>query len=238
MSSQATSPKPDVRFASTGSSPYAVLVALFCVIIVLSNIVAAKPIEIGSGDVVSLGSIRLWPLIVDGGLVLFPLAYVIGDVLSEVYGFRAARRAVVTGFACAVLAVGTFSLVGAIPGASFYENQAAYEAVLGPVGQIVVASVVGYVAGQLTNAWVLTRLKARTAERGLVGRLLASTGAGEVVDTFLFCAIAATALGISTGGDFLNYFVVGVVLKVAFEVAVLPITVAVIAALKRSDPTY
>lgn len=238
MSSQATSPKPDVRFASTGSSPYAILLALFCVIIVISNIVAAKPIEIGSGDVVALGPIRLWPLIVDGGLVLFPLAYVIGDVLSEVYGFRAARRAVLTGFACSLLAVGTFLLVGAIPGAAFYENQAAYDAVLGPVGQIVAASIVGYVAGQLTNAWVLTRMKARTAERGLVGRLLASTGVGEVVDTFLFCAIAASAIGVATGGDFLNYFVVGVVLKVAFEVVLLPVTVTVIGRLKKSDATY
>ena len=238
MSSQATSPKPDVRFASTGSSPYAVLVAVFCVVIVISNIVAAKPIEIGSGDVLSLGPVRWWPLIVDGGLVLFPLAYVIGDVLSEVYGFRAARRAVLTGFACALLAVGTFTLVGVIPGASFYENQDAYDAVLGPVGQIVAASVVGYVAGQLTNAWVLTRMKARTAERGLVGRLLTSTGAGEVVDTFLFCAIAAGAIGIASGDDFVNYFVVGVVLKVAFEIVLLPVTVTVIGRLKQSDPTY
>ncbi|WP_375003229.1 queuosine precursor transporter [Aeromicrobium sp. CTD01-1L150] len=237
MSSQATSPKPDVRFATTGSSPYAVLLALFCVVVVVSNIVAAKPIEIGTAAL-SLGPIQIWPLIVDGGLVLFPLAYVIGDVLSEVYGFRAARRAVLTGFSCAVLAVATFTLVGAIPGASFYENQAAYDAVLGPVGQIVTASVVGYVLGQLTNAWVLTWMKGRTAERGLVGRLLASTGAGEVVDTFLFCAIAATAIGITTGGQFLNYFVVGVVLKVAVEVVLLPVTVAVISRLKHTDPTY
>ncbi|MGJ9412082.1 queuosine precursor transporter [Aeromicrobium sp. CF4.19] len=237
MSSQATSPKPDVRFASTGSSPYAVLVALFCVVVVVSNVVAAKPIEIGS-TALSIGPIQLWPLIVDGGLVLFPLAYVIGDVLSEVYGFKAARRAVLTGFACAVLAVATFTLVGAIPGASFYENQAAYDAVLGPVAQIVAASVVGYVAGQLTNAWVLTWMKRRTAERGLVGRLLASTGAGELVDTFLFCAIAATAIGITTGGQFLNYFVVGFVLKVAVELVLLPVTLTVIARLKHADPSY
>ena len=117
-------------------------------------------------------------------------------------------------------------------------NQAAYEAVLGPVGQIVLASVVGYVTGQLTNAWVLTRMKARAKERHLVARLLSSTGAGELVDTFLFCAIAATAVGITSVGTFLNYFVVGVVFKCLVELAVLPLTVAVIGRLKAAEPTY
>ncbi len=237
MTSQAASPRPDVRFASTGSSSYGVVLALFCTVIVVSNIVAAKPIEIGSGSL-ALGPVQLWPLVIDGGAVLFPLAYVLGDVVSEVYGFRAARRAVLTGFAAALLAVVTFAVVQRVPGASFYENQAAYEAVLGPVGQIVLASVVGYVTGQLTNAWVLTRMKARAKERHLVARLLSSTGAGELVDTFLFCAIAATAVGITSVGTFLNYFVVGVVFKCLVELAVLPLTVAVIGRLKAAEPTY
>ena len=227
----------EVRFASAGSSSYAVVLALFCTIIVISNIVAAKPIEIGSGSL-TLGPVQLWPLLIDGGAVLFPLAYVLGDVVAEVYGFRAARRAVLVGFACAVLAVATFAVVQRIPGASFYGNQEAYEAVLGPVGQIVLASVVGYVCGQLTNAWVLTRMKARTAERALVARLASSTGVGELVDTFLFCAIAASAIGITGVGGFLNYFVVGVLFKCAVELLVMPVTVAVIARLKAAEPTY
>ena len=102
MSSQATSPSPDVRFASTGSSAYGTVLALFCTVLVVSNIVAAKPIEIGSGSL-ALGPVQVWPLVIDGGAVLFPLAYVLGDVVSEVYGFRAARRAVMTGFAAALL---------------------------------------------------------------------------------------------------------------------------------------
>ena len=236
MTSQAAS-RPDVRSASVGSSHYATILALFCVVIVVSNIVAAKPIEIGSGSL-SLGPVQLWPLIIDGGAVLFPLAYVLGDVVSEVYGFRAARRAIVTGFGAALLAVVTFAVVQRVPGASFYGNQAAYEAVLGPVGQIVLASVVGYVLGQLTNAWVLTRMKARTAERALVARLASSTGLGEVVDTFLFCAIAASALGIEGVGGFLNYFVVGVLFKCAVELLVMPLTVTVIGRLKRAEPSY
>ena len=232
-----TSPRTDVRFASSGSAHYGVLLAVFATVLVVSNIVASKPIEIGSGSL-NLGPVQAWPLIIDGGAVLFPLAYVLGDVISEVYGFRAARRAIFTGFACAVLAVATFFVVEQIPGASFYGNQAAYEAVLGPVAQIVLASVVGYVCGQLTNAWVLTRMKARSAELRLVARLASSTGAGEMVDTFLFCAIAATAIGIADVGSFVNYFVVGVVLKVLVELAVMPITVAVIARLKAAEPSY
>lgn len=237
MSSQATSPKPDVRFASRGSSHFDVLLALFCVVLVVSNIAATKGIEFGSGSF-SLGSLQLWPIVTDGGAFLFPLAYIVGDVISEVYGFRAARRAILTGFAAALLAAGTFWLVVQAPAASFYENQAAFESVAGPVAQIVLASVVGYVVGQLLNSWVLVRMKRRTRERGLVGRLVASTGVGELADTFLFCAIAASAIGISSMGVFWNYFLVGVIYKIAVEVLVMPLTVAVIGWLKRREPTY
>lgn len=237
MSSQATSPKPDVRFASRGSSYYDVILAVFCVVLVVSNIAATKGIELDVGAW-SIGSVQILPIVADGGAFLFPLAYILGDVISEVYGFRAARRAVLTGFAMALLAAGTFWLVEQAPGASFYENQAAFEAVAGPVGQIVLASVVGYVCGQLVNSWVLVRMKQRTAERGLVARLASSTGAGELVDTLLFCAIASSAIGIDSMGVFWNYFVVGVVYKCAVELLVMPVTVAVIGAIKRREPTY
>jgi len=237
MSSQATSSKPDIRFASRGSSYFDVILALFCVVIVVSNIAATKGIEFDLGHW-SIGSVQVLPIVTDGGAFLFPLAYILGDVISEVYGFKAARRAVLTGFAMALLAAGTFWIVEKAPGASFYENQAAFEAVAGPVGQIVLASLVGYVCGQLTNSYVLVKMKERTAERGLIARLASSTGAGELVDTFLFCAIAASAIGITTGGQFVNYFVVGVIYKCAVEFLVMPITVAVIAAIKRREPTY
>lgn len=226
-----------VRFASRGSAHFDLFLAAFCVVIVLSNIVAAKPIEIGSGELV-WGTVHVWPLVLDGGAILFPLAYVLGDVISEVYGFRAARRAVLTGFAASVLAVVTFWLVQRAPGASFYENQAAFEAVLGPVAQIVLASVVAYVAGQLLNSWVLVTMKRRSAERGLVLRLVTSTGAGQVVDTLIFCAIAATAIGIDSLGVFANYFVVGVLIKVSVELVLLPVTVRVIALAKKHEPGY
>lgn len=226
-----------VRFASRGSTHFDLILAAFCVVIVLSNIVATKPIEIGSGDL-AWGPIHVWPLVMDGGAILFPLAYVLGDVISEVYGFKAARRAVFAGFTASLLAVATFWLVQHAPGASFYENQDAFEAVLGPVGQIVLASMAGYVSGQLLNSWVLVTMKRRSAEKGLVTRLIASTGVGEVVDTLIFCAIAATAIGITSWGVFVNYFVVGVIFKISVEILLLPITVRVIAAIKRREPGY
>lgn len=236
--SHASVPSRDVvRFASRGSSHYDVLLALFCVVLVVSNIVASKAVEVGSGQVM-LGPVQLWPLVVDGGVVLFPLAYILGDVISEVYGLRAARRAILTGFAAAALATATFFVVQLLPGASWYENQAAYEAVLGPVAQIVLASLAGYLVGQLLNAWVLVRMKQRSAERRLVARLLGSTGVGEVADTLIFCTIAASAIGVTTFGAFANYVVMGVVLKVGVELLVMPVTVRVIAWLKRREPSY
>lgn len=237
MSSATADHREVVRFASRGSSHFDVLLALFCVVIVVSNIAATKPIELGSGSV-TLGPIQVWPLVFDGGAVLFPLAYVLGDVISEVYGFRAARRAIIVGFAAALLATLTFAIVDRIPGASFYENQEAFSAVVGPVAQIVAASLVGYVVGQFLNAWVLVRMKQRTAENLLVARLVGSTGVGEVADTFIFCAIAATAIGIDSVGVFVNYFVVGVLFKIGVELLVMLVTVRVIGALKRREPTY
>ncbi|OUZ09985.1 hypothetical protein BHE97_09260 [Aeromicrobium sp. PE09-221] len=237
MTPQATSPKPAVRFASRGSSYYDIAIAMFCVVLVVSNIAATKGIEIGSGAF-SIGSVQLWPIVTDGGAILFPVAYILGDVISEVYGFKAARRAIIVGFAMAILTAVTFWLVQHAPAASFYENQAAFEAVAGPVGQIVVASLAGYLVGQFLNAWVLVKLKERTAERGLVGRLIASTGVGETADTLIFCAIAATAIGITSFGVFLNYFIVGVLFKVLVEICVLPLTLTVIGQLKRREPTY
>lgn len=226
-----------IRFAPRGSRYFDVIVAYFCVVVVLSNIVAAKPLQIGSTEIV-FGWIQISPLILDGGAILFPLAYILGDVLSEVYGFKAAKRATFIAFGASVLAVVTFWLVQQAPGAFFYENQAAYEAVLGPVAQIVLASVVAYVTGQLLNAKVLVAMKNRTAEKGLIGRLMASTLVGQMVDTFIFCAIASTAIGITSVGQFVNYFVVGVILKVSVEFLLLPVTVRVIAFLKKNEAGY
>lgn len=203
-------------------SAYPVLLALFTTIFVLSNIVSTKGVQVG-------------PLVTDGAFFLFPAAYVIGDVISECYGFRAARRAVWTGFLAMIIAVSTFYVAILLPAASFYEGQAAFVATLGLVPRIVVASLSGYAAGQLLNAWLLTLMKDRLGERGLWKRLLGSTVVGEFGDTLIFCLIAAPVIGISTVGDTANYVVVGFVWKTLVEVVVMPITYLVIRRIKAHE---
>ncbi|KAA1376079.1 queuosine precursor transporter [Aeromicrobium fastidiosum] len=240
MSSQATSPHPEaeVHYASRGSSFFDVLLAVFCVVLVVSNIAATKSTEFLSGHDVSIGPVQVLPIISDGGAILFPLAYILGDVISEVYGFRAARRAILVGFGTAVLAFATFLIAMQLPGASFYENQDAFESVVWSGVQIVGASMLAYLTGQLLNSYVLVKMKARSAEPGLWRRLAGSTGVGEAADTFIFCAVAASAIGITTGGQFVNYFVVGFVFKCAVELLVMPVTMVVIRVLKQREPTY
>ena len=203
-------------------SAYPVLLALFTTIFILSNIVSTKGVQVG-------------PLVTDGAFFLFPAAYVIGDVISECYGFRAARRAVWTGFLAMIIAVSTFYVAILLPAASFYEGQAAFAVTLGLVPRIVVASLCGYAAGQLLNAWLLTLMKDRLGERGLWKRLLGSTVVGEFGDTLIFCLIAAPVIGISTVGDTANYVVVGFVWKTLVEVAVMPITYLVIRRIKAHE---
>ena len=203
-------------------SAYPVLLALFTTIFILSNIVSTKGVQVG-------------PLVTDGAFFLFPAAYVIGDVISECYGFQAARRAVWTGFLAMIIAVSTFYVAILLPAASFYEEQAAFAVTLGLVPRIVVASLSGYAAGQLLNAWLLTLMKDRLGERGLWKRLLGSTVVGEFGDTLIFCLIAAPVIGISTVGDTANYVVVGFVWKTLVEVAVMPITYLVIRRIKAHE---
>lgn len=216
--------RPDLaRFADTGRGLYPIIVGIFVALLLISNIGAVKLISFG------------W-LITDGGVFLFPLVYIIGDVLSEVYGFKAARKAIVLGFAMSALAAFTFWLVQISPPAADWPNQEAFESVLGFVPRIVLASIAGYLVGQLLNAYVLVKIKERTAERGLWIRLLGSTAVGEFADTLVFCTIAF--FGIITGTEFLIYVVVGYVYKVLVEVILLPVTYRVIAFVKRREPTY
>ena len=212
------------NFAQVGSSVYPVIVAVFVGLLLLSNIGATKFISIAG-------------LTFDGGAILFPLTYVIGDVLSEVYGLKAARRAIWLGFAMSVVAAITFWLIQLAPPADFYENQGAFEAILGFVPAIVLASLCGYLVGQFLNAYVLVKIKERTSERYLWVRLVTSTIIGEFADTLVFCTIYGLAFGLSSG-EFWNYLIVGFAYKVTVEVLVLPITYRVIAWVKRREPTY
>lgn len=222
--------KPVVNavFARVASPYYAVLVAMFVAIMLVSNITASKGVEI-------------FGLVTDGAFFLFPLSYVLGDVISEVYGFKAMRRAIGVGFFALVLASITFWIAIELPAADFYAElgrQEAFEATLSVVPQLVLAGLGGYLVGEFLNSLVLVKLKERAGERHLWVRLLGSTVVGQFFDTLVFCSIAATAIGISTGGQFINFVITGFVWKTAVEVVVMPLTYLAVAKLKQAEPTY
>lgn len=216
-------------FAATGSKYYPTVAALFVALLLVSNIAATKAIQFG-------------PIITDGGAFLFPLTYVLGDVLAEVYGLKAANRVIVTGFLMTLIAAATFQLVSLSPPIAGDEWTASFDSafsmVLGVVPQILLASVCGYLFGQLLNALVLVRIKRRFGEKRLWIRLIGSTVVGEFADTLIFCSIAAAAIGITTMGQFANYVIVGYVYKTLLEVVLLPITYPVIRWVKRREPSY
>lgn len=217
-------PVPDrPRFASIGSPYFGIMLAIMAVVLILSNIGASKGVAIG-------------PIITDGGFFLFPLAYILGDVISEVYGFKAARKAIVLAFAMSALAALTFWLVQLAPPADGWGNQEAFESVLGFVPRIVLASIAGFLVGQLLNSYVLVAIKRRTQEKALWLRLLGSTVIGEFADTAIFCTIAF--YGVITGGEFLTYVIIGFAYKTIVEIVLMPVTYRIIAAVKRREPTY
>jgi queuosine precursor transporter len=232
----ATQPREAPSTASYASAPsgtYAVIVAVFCGLLLISNIAATKTITVVDGlpDFVGGG------IFTDGGAILFPLTYIVGDVLAEVYGFRQAKRAIWVGFALGALASLTFLAVGAAPPGPGYENQEAFVAVLGFVPRIVLASLCGYLAGQILNAYVVVKIKERTKERHLWARLIGSTVVGEFADTMLFCFIAFVGV-FPSWGSLISYAIAGYVYKVLVEVILLPATYAVIKAIKKREPSY
>lgn len=201
-------------------SLYPIIAAIFCALLLISNIGATKFIDVGF-------------IKTDGGAFLFPLTYILGDVLTEVYGFKAARRVIYTGFGLGALAGLTFWVVQLAPAAAEWPNQEAFEAILGFVPQIVLASIIAFLCGQLSNSWTLVQIKKRTVEKKLWARLIGSTVVGEFVDTVVFTMIAS--LGRLSFDEFLNYFVVGYVYKTMLEVILLPITYRVIKIVKARE---
>ena len=223
MSSQQSPESDKPQFAVVPTSLYPVLATVFVSLLLLSNISATKLIAFG-------------PFITDGGAFLFPLTYVLGDILSEVYGLKATRRVIWLGFALAVLAGFTLYMVQLAPPAPGWENQAAFESVLGFVPRILLASVCGYLVGEFLNSYVLVKIKERTLEKRLWLRLVGSTVVGEFADTLVFCTIAF--YGVITGAEFVNYVIVGYIYKTMLEVFLLPVTYPVIGWVKRREPSY
>lgn len=215
------------RFIERPTTTYAVVMSVFCGLLLISNVAATKTITVAE-DLPLVGGIYT-----DGGAFLFPLTYILNDVLAEVYGFAQAKRVVWVGFALAALASVTFLIVGWAPAGPGYENQDAFRAVLGFVPRIVGASLIAYLAGQFLNAYVLVRLKQRQGG-ALWQRLIGSTLVGEFADTAIFCVVAFVGV-FPTWGSLASYTVAGYLYKVVVEILLLPLTYAVIKRLKAHE---
>ncbi|MCL1836035.1 MAG: queuosine precursor transporter [Treponema sp.] len=212
---------------------YDLVLAVFAVILVVSNIASsAKIVDLGF----SLFGIRL---AFDGGTLLFPLAYVLGDVLTEVYGFRAARRAIWTGFALLAFTALVFFVLRVLPGERTWETEAggaAYGAILGGMstGGIVLASLAGYLAGEFLNSMLMSRIKVLMKGRLMWVRAIGSSIAGELLDSVIFVAIACAA-GVFPWSLFQSLVLTNYLLKLLIEVLVLPANYAAVRLLKKSE---
>ncbi len=214
---------------------YDLIMALFVAVLLISNIASsAKIVDWG----VTLPLVNL-PLAFDGGTLLFPISYIFGDVLTEVYGFARGRRVIWAGFAMSALMGGTLWLVGRLPGEAAWQaaaGQTAYDAILGGVssGGIVVASLVAYFAGEFSNSYILARVKVLTSGRYLWVRTIGSTLTGQGIDTILFVVIAS-ALGVFPWSAAASIIAANYIFKVGIEVLFTPLTYRVVAALKRAE---
>lgn len=207
------------------------IMAMFVTVLLLSNVLSsAKIIDLG----VSIGSIAL---IFDAGTLVFPISYIFGDILTEIYGYQRSRRVIWTGFASTLLLGFFVWLSGRLPGEAAWEGyagQSAYNAILGGVSALIVASLIAYFMGEFSNSYVLARLKVATNGRWLPLRTITSTLVGQGVDTVTFFAVA-TALGAFPVGLFVSLVVTNYLFKIAIEIALTPLTVRVIAALKVAE---
>ena len=209
------------------------VMALFVTVLIVSNIASsAKIVDWG----VSLFGL---PLAFDAGTILFPVSYIFGDVLTEVYGFKKSRRVIWTGFSCLVLTTFVLWLVRIMPGEATWmqqTGQTAYNNVLGGVstGGIVAASLIAYLAGEFMNSIVLAKMKVATKGRWLWTRTIGSTLVGEAVDSVLFIAVACL-VGVFPWSLFLTLVVSNYIFKCLIEVVMTPVTYLITAKLKKLE---
>lgn len=207
------------------------IMVLFVTVLLLSNLLSsAKIIDLGTG----IGPI---PLAFDAGTLVFPVSYIFGDILTEVYGYRRSRRVIWSGFFATALMGAFVWLAGVLPGEASWQQsvgQGAYDAVLGGVSGLVVASLAAYFMGEFSNSYVLARMKILTRGRWVWSRTIGSTLVGEGIDSITFITIA-TALGVFPPELLVTLIVTNYVLKVGIEVIMTPITLAVIRWLKDAE---
>jgi len=217
---------PDDGIAATSYAPanfrfYEYVMAAFVAILLLSNIIGAAKLSTVAGY--TFGA----------GILFFPVSYVIGDVLTEVYGYARARRVIWTGFAALIFMAFMSYIVVAMPPADSWDGQAAYEQVFGSTWRIVLASIIAFWAGEFVNSFILAKMKIWTKGKALWSRTIGSTIFGQGVDSLIFYPIAF--LGIWETQDVLTVIVTNWLLKVLWEAALTPVTYAVVGRLKKSE---
>ena len=198
----------------------AFITGIFTATLLISNTLDTKVVSIG-------------PLNLPSGIILFPLAYIFGDVLTEVYGYAASRKVIWTGFVSLLLMILTYEIARVLPAATFWNHQESFDNILGHVPRIVVASISAYFVGEFCNSYVLAKSKVKMQGRSMPFRFIASTVVGQAVDTTVFVVIAfAGVFGIV---EMASIIFSGWAFKVAWEVVALPFTVTVVNYLKKSE---
>jgi uncharacterized integral membrane protein (TIGR00697 family) len=204
------------------------VMAAFVTILLLSNVIGA-----GKRAVIDLPFVGLWPF--GAGILFFPVSYVLGDVLTEVYGYARARRCIWAGFGALLFMVAMSMIVVALPPDAGWTGQAAYESVFGQVPRIVFASICAFWAGEFVNSYVLARMKIWTGGKRLWTRTIGSTVVGQAVDSLIFYPLAFLYAVGWTPAQVWQVLVTQWVLKVSWEVILTPATYAIVGFLKRRE---
>ena len=204
------------------------VMAAFVTVLICANLIG--PAKISQIELPLVGT-----LIFGAGVLFFPISYVFGDILTEVYGYARARRVIWAGFAGLAFASFMAWVVVALPPAPFWNNQEAYEIAFGTAWRVAGASMIAYFCGEFVNSFVLAKMKIATAGKWLWTRTVGSTIAGEAVDSAIFYPLAFYGTGIIPNDKLIPVMLFQFVAKVAVEVVFTPVTYKVVAALKRAE---
>ena len=207
---------------------YDLVMAGFVTVLICSNLIG--PAKIAQVEVPFLGALTF-----GAGVLFFPISYVFGDILTEVYGYARARKVIWAGFGGLAFASFMSLVVVSLPPAPFWQHQTAYEIAFGNAPRIVAASMVAYFCGEFVNSYVLAKMKILTAGRWLWTRTIGSTIAGEAVDSALFYPLAFYGTGIIPDEKLPLVMVAQFVAKVAVEVVLTPVTYKIVGWLKRAE---
>lgn len=213
--------KSDEEKVVAESKFFTLIAAIFTTVLVVSNIIAGKIADFGNGYFLS------------AAVIFFPISYIISDILTEVYGFAAARRVLWTGFLCNLLAVVAIAIAIHLAPAPFFADQEAYAKILGFSGRLLAASFIAYLVGGFTNSFIMAKMKVWLQGKKLWLRTITSTIVGEGIDTVLFTSIAFA--GIFAGAQIGQVIFYEWIAKSLFEIVLTPVTYAVIRFLKKAE---